>query len=129
LLISLIYLDLSALTRVGREPIAALQKLKGASAKPTTGMAILGLTFIGFIVRLATAKPADATTGHAALDRSTRLAHYGFYLLVVLMAGTGLATAILAGLNRSVFQKTGEALPATFDAYPTFRRIFSSHLF
>jgi cytochrome b561 len=87
-------------------------------------MAILGLTFIRFIVRLATAKPADATTGHAAPDRSTRLAHYGFYLLVVLMAGTGLATAILAGLNRGVFQKTCGALPATFDAYPTFTEHF-----
>src|SRR3984893_102028 len=84
------------------------------------GMLILGLAVIRFIVRIATATPADATTGHTALDRSARLAHYGFYLLVVLMAGTGLATAILAGLNRSVFQKTGEALPATFDAYPTF---------
>lgn len=87
------------------------------------GMLILGFTVIRLIVRLATAKPADATAGHAALDGSARLAHYGFYLLVVLMAGTGLATAILAGLNRSVFQKTGEALPATF-AYPTFTAHF-----
>jgi cytochrome b561 len=36
------------------------------------------------------------------------------------MAGSGVATAILVGLNRSVFQKTGEALPASFAAYPTF---------
>jgi hypothetical protein len=44
--------------------------------------------------------------------------HYGFYLPVVLMAGGSLATAIPAGSNRSVFQKIGEALPATFDADP-----------
>jgi cytochrome b561 len=84
------------------------------------GMLILGLTVIRFMVRVLTAKPADAATGYVALDRTAHLVHYGFYLLVVLMAGSGLATAILAGLNRSVFQKTGEALPATFDAYPTF---------
>jgi cytochrome b561 len=88
------------------------------------GILILGLTVIRFLVRLATAKPADATTGYAALDRTARFVHHGFYLLVVLMAGSGLATAILAGLNRSVFQKTGEALPATFDAYPTFAAHF-----
>src|SRR5437588_5856155 len=88
------------------------------------GMLILGLTVIRFIVRLLTGKPADATTGYAALDRSARLAHYSFYLLVVLMAGSGLATAILAGLNRRVFQKTSEALPATFSAStrPTLHR-------
>src|SRR5271165_3027047 len=83
------------------------------------GMLILGLTVIRFTVRILTAKPADAAIGYAALDRSARFAHYGFYLLVILMAGSGLATAILAGLNRSVFQHTGEPLPATFDPYPT----------
>ena len=41
-----------------------------------------------------------------------------------MMAGSGLATAILAGLNRSVFQNTGEALPASFAAYPTFTAHF-----
>jgi hypothetical protein len=33
--------------------------------------------------------------------------------------GTGVATAILAGLNRSVFQGTGELLPPDFAAFPT----------
>jgi cytochrome b561 len=100
------------------------QKIGVLLVHMSLGMLILGLTVIRFIVRLATAKPADATTGYAVLDRAARLAHYGFYLLVVLMAGSGLATAILAGLNRSVFQKTGEALPATFAAYPTFTAHF-----
>jgi cytochrome b561 len=31
-----------------------------------------------------------------------------------------LTTAIIAGLNRSVFQRSGEPLPADFDVYPTF---------
>jgi cytochrome b561 len=42
------------------------------------GMLILGLTVIRLAVRLLSAKPADATTGYAALDRCARLAHYGF---------------------------------------------------
>lgn len=94
------------------------QKISILLVHMSLGMLILGLTSIRFVVRLSTAKPA-AATGFAALDRTAPAAHYGFYLLVVLMAGSGLATAILAGLNRSVFQKTGEALPASFTAYPT----------
>ena len=36
------------------------------------------------------------------------------------MVGTGYATAILAGLNRIVFQGSGEPLPENFAVYPTF---------
>jgi cytochrome b561 len=36
------------------------------------------------------------------------------------MVTSGFATAIIAGLNRSVFQRTGEPLPADFDVYPSF---------
>jgi len=86
----------------------------------STGMLILALMIIRLIVRMSTARPADATTGHRAADRIAPLTHYGFYVLVVLMAGSGLATAILAGLNRSVFQGTGEPLPSSFAIYPTF---------
>jgi cytochrome b561 len=36
------------------------------------------------------------------------------------MVGTGYATAIRAGLNRIVFQGSGEPLPESFAVYPTF---------
>jgi cytochrome b561 len=84
------------------------------------GMSILALMMVRFIVRTCTRKPAGATTGYPALDRIAPVIHYAFYVLVLLMAGSGLATAILAGLNRSVFQGTGEPLPPSFDAYPSF---------
>jgi cytochrome b561 len=86
----------------------------------SVGMSILALMVVRFILRMSTARPADASTGHPVLDRIAPLTHYGFYALVLLMAGTGLATAILAGLNRSVFQGTGEPLPSSFAIYPTF---------
>ncbi len=35
------------------------------------------------------------------------------------MAGTGLSTAVLSGLNLIVFGKTGDALPPDLAAYPT----------
>jgi cytochrome b561 len=86
----------------------------------SVGMPILALMTIRFIVRIATSRPAAPTTGYPVLDRIAPVTHYGFYILVVLMAGTGLATAILAGLNRIMFQGSGEPLPPNFETYPTF---------
>jgi len=83
------------------------------------GMLILGLMVIRFIVRLWTLRPAAATTGHPLLDRVAPVAHYGFYVLVLLMVGTGFATAILAGLNKIVFHGSGDPLPPDFLIYPT----------
>src|ERR1700680_1320890 len=84
------------------------------------GMAILALMVARFIVRIRTSRPADATTGYPRLDRLAPIIHYGFYVLVLLMVGSGYATAILAGLNKSVFQGSGDPLPESFDIYPSF---------
>jgi len=46
--------------------------------------------------------------------------HYGFYLIVLLMVASGYATAIIAGLNKIVFQGSGDPLPASFAIYPSF---------
>lgn len=83
------------------------------------GMLILGLMIIRFIVRLWTSKPAVATTGHPLLDRITPISHYAFYVLVLLMAATGFATAILAGLPAIVFGGSGAPLPSDFLVDPT----------
>jgi cytochrome b561 len=83
------------------------------------GMLILALMVIRFIVRWWTAKPPAATTGNPRLDRITLVIHYGFYILVVLMAGTGFATAILARLNEIVFAGSGEPLLPTLMIFPT----------
>jgi hypothetical protein len=83
-------------------------------------MAILALMVVRFVVRLATPKPVPATIGSPALDRLAPVTHYGFYILVLLMAGTGLATAILARLNEIVFARSGAPLPPDFAAYPSF---------
>ena len=51
-------------------------------------------------VRLSTARPAPA-------NRLAPVVHDGFYVLVVLMAGTGFATALAAGLPEIVFAGSG----------------------
>ncbi len=68
---------------------------------------------------MRTSRPADATTGYPILDRIAPISHYGFYVLVLLMAGTGYATAILAGLLEIVFGGSGAPLPPTLMIYPT----------
>jgi cytochrome b561 len=83
------------------------------------GMLILALMVIHFIVRMLTARPAAATTGYPLLDRIAPITHYGFYILILLMAGTGFATALLAGLPEIVFAGSGAPLPSTFTIYPT----------
>jgi cytochrome b561 len=83
------------------------------------GMLILVLMGIRFIVRMCTSRPADATTGYLLLDRIAPISHYGFYILVLLMAGTGYATAILAGLPAIVFGGSGAPLQPTLMIYPT----------
>lgn len=85
------------------------------------GMLILALMVIRFIVRMRTLRPAGARTGYPLLDRIAPITHYGFYVLVLLMVASGYTTGILAGLNRIVFQGSGEPLPSSFAVYPSFR--------
>jgi cytochrome b561 len=88
------------------------------------GMLVAALMMLRLVVRISTRRPSDLTTGNPHLDRIAPVTHYGFYILFFLMAGTGLATAILAGLNRIVFQGSGEPLPSSFAPYPTFAAHF-----
>jgi cytochrome b561 len=81
------------------------------------GMLILALMIVRFVVRLSTARPAPA-------NRLAPVVHWGFYVLVVLMAGTGFATALAAGLPEIVFAGSGAPLPKSFAAYPTFQAHF-----
>src|SRR5258708_2793802 len=95
------------------------QKISILLIHMSVGMAILAVMVVRFVVRMRSSRPAQATTGNQLLDRIAPVTHYGFYVLVLLMVGSASATAILPGLNTSVFQGTGEALPPTVDIYPS----------
>jgi len=84
------------------------------------GVLILALMVFRFIVRMRTPRPADATTGYPLLDRIAPISHYGFYVLLLMMVGTGFATAIIAGLGEIVFGSSGAPLPPTLMTYPAF---------
>jgi cytochrome b561 len=106
--------------KLDRMPNTDPAKIDLLLAHMSIGMTILLLMAIRFVVRLRTARPARATTGSSLLDRLAPITHYGFYGAVLLMVASGFSTAILAGLNRSVFLHSGEPLPVNFRAYPTF---------
>jgi len=95
------------------------QKLQLLMFHMAGGMFLLTLMVIRFVVRMVTSRPPAVSTGYPLADRFAPVTHYGFYLLVLLMAASGLTIALLAGLNRSVFQHSGEPLPADFDVFPS----------
>ena len=81
------------------------------------GGLILLLTLLRLAVRLKTAHPAPASTGYALLDRLAPATHWALYGLVLLMAGSGVAMSVLAGLPGIVFGGVG-SLPVNLDALP-----------
>lgn len=97
----------------------APEKIATLRVHMIVGVVILVLTVVRFIVRLATATPPSAQSGHPVLDRIAQIIHAAFYLLIVAMVATGLATAVLSGLNLIVFGNSGKLFPANLDDYPT----------
>jgi cytochrome b561 len=83
------------------------------------GVLIVALTVIGFIVRMRTSRPVEATTGYPLLERIAPISYYGLYILIVLIVGTGFATAVIAGLGEIVFGPSGVPLPDSLMIYPT----------
>jgi cytochrome b561 len=98
-------------------PNTAPAKLFALRGHMIAGMAILALMLVRLGLRLWLPRPAPATTGNRFLDRLAVGVHYGFYVLVILMAASGLATAVQAGLPAIVFGGSGAPLPESFWAY------------
>jgi cytochrome b561 len=84
------------------------------------GVLIVALTVIRFILRRRTSRPVEATTGYPLLERIAPISYYGLYILIVLIVGTGFATAVIAGLGEIVFGPSGVPLPDSLMIYPTF---------
>jgi cytochrome b561 len=98
-------------------PNDAPGKIDALRTHMIAGVVILLLMLVRFGLRLGTARPAPATTGTPLLDKLARITHWGFYVLVLLMASTGIATSILAGLPDIVFGGSGDPLPESFSIY------------
>ena len=98
-------------------PNSSPDKIGALQGHMIAGGLILLLTVIRLVTRLFTAHPPAASTGYALADRLAPLTHWALYLLVLLMAGSGVAMSVLGGLPAIVFQGVG-SLPADFNALP-----------
>ena len=98
-------------------PNSSPDKIDALRGHMIAGGLILLLTLLRLAVRLKTAHPAPASTGYALLDRLAPATHWALYGLVLLMAGSGVAMSVLAGLPGIVFGGVG-SLPVNFDALP-----------
>ncbi|MBI5298032.1 MAG: cytochrome b/b6 domain-containing protein [Chloroflexi bacterium] len=77
----------------------AAQETSMAKTHMLIGLFLLVLVIVRFIVRLRTPKPAPATTGNALLDRIGIITHYLLYILILVMALSGVGTMLAAGLT------------------------------
>ena len=77
------------------------------------GITMLLVIIVRFITRMKVPRPAYASTGNAFLDGFGKFVHYALYLLVLLMAVSGMSLSLQAGLPSIVFGGSG-ILPADF---------------
>jgi len=82
------------------------------------GMGILGLTIARLFVRILTPRPKRVATGSALLDAMAVVTHHSLYVALLLMAVSGLATAIMAGYPAIVLGGIAGPLPDTSHLVP-----------
>jgi len=83
-----------------------------------SGLVILVLMLLRLFVRIKMDTPEAIDTGDVFINKTGKYSHILIYVLVFLIVGSGLGTAILADLSDIVFFGSGEALPETFDDLP-----------
>ncbi|WP_371168821.1 cytochrome b [Aliiroseovarius sp. 2305UL8-7] len=92
-------------------------KMFGLKGHMIWGIVIGTLMVVRLVTRLTKETPPHADAGNAALNSGAKAAHWGLYLLVFAMVGSGLGIAMSAGLFPIAFGGSGTPLPANFDAF------------
>ena len=100
-------------------PSADPQKISMLRLHMAGGVTILGLMIVRLLTRFFTAHPAPSPESTAVSHNAARIAHYVFYLLIGLLAASGLTTAVVSGINLIVFGGAQQPLPATLEIYPS----------
>jgi cytochrome b561 len=78
------------------------------------GLITLVVIVLRFIARLRLPRPASVKTGNAFLDWVSKAVHDALYVLVFLMALSGMSLSLQSGLMSTAFGASGAALPADF---------------
>lgn len=84
----------------------------------SAGLIIFIFMIIRLCIRYFTQTPPAADIGNKFLNKLGAITHFLLYLIVILMAGSGLAIATSAGLFDIVFGASGAPLPVNFDEFP-----------
>ena len=87
------------------------------AAHMMVGMMILVLTLLRLVIRV---RASRRRSGAGRLVAVSRLMQAGSYILVLAMTGSGLAAAVMSGLNQVVFGGVSQPLPASMSRYPAF---------
>ena len=82
------------------------------------GTLILLLMLVRIVVRFASEKPPAADAGSAILNFAGRWAHRAFYVIVIALCASGIATAVFADLPAILFGPADKSLPESFDNIP-----------
>jgi cytochrome b561 len=110
LLAALILFSLAmGMLSLARIPNDVPLKLFALRGHMVAGMLILALTLVRLAVIAFTSRPPTPSL-------ASRLGHASLYVAVILMAASGIALAVQAGLPDVVFGERG-ALPASFSAF------------
>lgn len=97
------------------------QKIDGLFGHMLFGITVMALLIVRLITRVRTQKPPHASTGNPTLDKIGVWTHWGFYALIFIVAGSGMAMSAMAGLPGIVFFGSGEPLPQSFwDFWPRY---------
>ena len=94
------------------------EKILPLTGHVVTGILILVLLVIRYIVRTVTPKPAPADAGHPLLNRIGVVTHYLLYLAAFGMVLSGLGMAQASNLFQVLFRSSGLSLPENFWVYP-----------
>ena len=70
------------------------------------GILTLGTLILLAVLRWTMGAPTRLKTGRGGLDVLSIVVHRGFYLVLLLMASSGIATSVLAGLPSIVFGRS-----------------------
>lgn len=98
-------------------PNSSPDKVSALRGHTIFGVAILALMLARFAVRIGSRRPPPVLTGHALFDRLAPLVHYALYAVVLLMAASGIALALQAGLPGILFGGSGSPLPDSFSQF------------
>ena len=90
------------------------EKLTPLAMHMVVGLVTLVVIVFRFVMRTRLPRPDHATAGNPFFDWLGRAVHYALYLLVFLMAVSGLSLSAQTGLAPIVFGGSGASLPADF---------------